>query len=395
MDQEVDVVLRRTEGRLGQRIALAVAAVVTALVVPVATGAQAGDVNQLNDGPHVYWESNTDAIVFYLCGGELPMQRYRTSSNLAFKGMCGDSLVTHEIPARRPTIESPEFSDVPKIFAMSDIHGDYDELVRLLQAAGVIDEHLGWSWGTGHLVVVGDVFDRGDHVTECLWLIHRLEREAKTAGGRLHFLLGNHEMMVLRGDERYVNPKYLGGIVRYTTIAHRDLYGPDMELGRWLRTKNLAVKVNDILFVHGGVSPAAAERGLDIKAMNRTGRKLIDMRSNELFFSDEPFFVNGTEGPLWYRGYHYGREGRYERITSEELDAVLGFYKASAVVVGHSERDRVESLYEGRVYGVDVPVEDLGGFEGLLWEAGTFSRVADDGTVEPVPSGGVADPDRF
>ena len=278
---------------------------------------------------------------------------------------------------------------------MSDIHGDYDELVRLLQAAGVIDKNLGWSWGTGHLVVVGDVFDRGDRVTECLWLIHRLEREAKTAGGRLPYLIGNHEMMVLRGDERYVNPKYLSGIVRYTTIDHQDLYGPDMELGRWLRTKNLAVNLNGILFVHGGVGPAAMERGLDVKSMNRTGRKLIDMRSSELFFSDEPFFVNGTEGPLWYRGYHYGREGRYDRITSEELDAVLAYYGATAVVVGHSERDRVEALYEGRLYGVDVPVEDLGGFEGLLWENDTFSRVADDGTVAPVPDGGVAGAGAF
>jgi hypothetical protein len=360
---------------------------VVLLAVPDAARAQAASVEQLNDGPHVYWESKTDAIVFYLCGGELAMQRYRTSSNLTFKGMCGDSLVTHDFPARRPTIQPFEFSDAPKIFAVSDIHGDYEDLVRLLQAAGVIDEHLGWSWGTGHMVVVGDVFDRGDQVTECLWLIHRLEREAKTAGGRLHYVLGNHEMMVLRGDERYVNAKYTGGIVRYTNIDHRDLYGPEMELGRWLRTKNLAVRINGILFVHGGLGPAVVERGMDLKSMNRIGRKLIDLRSSQLFFTEGPYFVNGDEGPLWYRGYHYGREGRYQRITPEELDAVLAFYGAEVVVVGHSERDSVEELYDGRVYGVDVPVTELGGFEGLLWENGSFSVVKDDGTVTPVPSG--------
>jgi hypothetical protein len=240
--------------------------------------------------------------------------------------------------------------------------------------------------------VVGDIFDRGDQVTECLWLIYRLEHEAKAAGGRVHFILGNHEMMALRGDHRYVNPKYLGGIVRYTGIKYEDLFGPDMEIGRWLRTKNLAVKLNGILFVHGGVGPAATQRGLDIKSMNRTGRKLIDMRSTALFFSDEPFFVNGSEGPLWYRGYHYGMSGKYDRITSDELDAVLAYYGARAVVVGHSERDRLEKLYGGRVYGIDVPVQDLGGFEGLLWENGTFSRVGVDGSVGPVPDGGEATP---
>ena len=51
----------------------------------------------------------------------------------------------------------------------------------------------------------------------------------------------------------------------------------------------------------------------------------------------------------------------------------------TAVVVGHTEIARVGRLYEGRVYGVDVPVDSLGGFEGLLWEHGTFSRVTVDG----------------
>lgn len=352
----------------------------------------ADDARQFDDGPHVYWESKTDAVVFYLCGGELALQRYRTSSAITFKGMCADSNMTHEIAARAPTIQPFEFTDVPKIFAVSDVHGDYPELVRLFKAAGVIDDNLGWSWGTGHLVIVGDIFDRGSFVTECLWLIYRLEREAEAAGGRVHYLLGNHEMMALRGDERYVNPKYMSGIVRYTTIKYRDLFGPETELGRWLRTKNLAVKLNDVLFVHGGLGPAAVERGLDLKSMNRTGRKVIDMNSSQMFFSDEPFFVNGSEGPLWYRGYHYGMGGQYQPITSEELDEVLAYYGVSAVVVGHTERDQVERLFNGRVYGVDVPVQEMGKFEGLLWENGTFSKITEDGTVGPIPDAISTDP---
>ena len=392
---EEDVVTSRWDGTKTRerRWSVALLALVGLAVLAGPAGAQAvDDVAQLNDGPHVYWESKTDAIVFYLCDGELALQRYRTSSAITFKGMCADSLVTHEIAARSPTIQPFEFTNVPKIFAVSDIHGDYNELVRLFQAAGVIDDNLGWSWGTGHLVIVGDIFDRGSSVTECLWLIYRLEREAEAAGGRVHYLLGNHEMMALRGDERYVNPKYLSGIVRYTTIKYQDLFGPETELGRWLRTKNLGVKLNDVLFVHGGLGPAAVERGLDLKSMNRTGRKLIDLSSSELFFSDEPFFVNGSEGPLWYRGYHYGMGDRYQPITSDELDQVLAYYGASAVVVGHTERDQVERLFNGRVYGVDVPVQELGKFEGLLWENGTFSKVGEDGTVGPIPDAVTTDP---
>jgi hypothetical protein len=384
------VVIRRREIPSSSRRLRSVAVgVLAAGLIPAMLGAQqpAATValDSLNDGPHVYWQSDTDAFVFYLCRGDLALQRYRTSSNLKFAGMCGDSLRSYEFPAKAPTIEPYEFDGVDRLLVVSDIHGDYGELVAMLRTAGVIDDADRWSWDKGHLVVNGDVFDRGDAVTECLWLIHRLEREAREAGGRVHYLLGNHEMMVLRGDNRYVNGKYMGGIVRYTGIAHQDLYGPDMELGRWLRTKHVAVRVNDIVFVHGGLGPQVMERGLDLKQLNDIGRSLIDMRSYELFFSDVPFFVNGVEGPLWYRGYHYGREGRYAQITAEELDEVLKFYDAKTIVVGHSEVGQVSQLFGGRVYGVDVPVDALGGFEALLWQDGTFYRVGVDGSTVAFP----------
>jgi hypothetical protein len=341
--------------------------------------------DSLNDGPHVYWQNDTDALVFYLCRGELALQRYRTTSTLKFPGMCEDSLTTHAFTAKAPKVEPYEFDGVERILVVSDIHGDYEELVALFRKVGVVDDSLAWDWGKGHLVVNGDVFDRGDQVTETLWLIYQLEQEAREAGGRVHYLLGNHEMMVLRGDDRYVNAKYMGGIPRFTATEHRDLYGSDMHLGRWLRTKHVAVKLNDIVFVHGGLGPAVVERELDLGQLNEIARKVIDMRSIELFFSDVPFFVQGTEGPLWYRGYHFGMEGRYPLITSEQLDKVLAFFDAATVVVGHSENGQVQQLFEGRVYGVDVPVEGLGGFEALLWKDGTFHRVLVDGSLQAFP----------
>ncbi len=381
---------RQREVPLPRWLSRAVALTVLAAALgPAALHAQSpaktAALDSLNDGPHVYWQNDTDALVFYLCHGEFALQRYRTTSTLKFQGMCEDSLTTHALPAKPPTVEPHEFNGVDRILVVSDIHGDYEELVTLFRKAGVVDEALAWKWGKGHLVVNGDVFDRGDQVTEVLWLIYRLEREAKEAGGRVHYVIGNHEMMVLRGDDRYVNAKYVGGIPRYTATEHRDLYGPDMHLGRWLRTKHAAIKLNDIVFVHGGLGPEVVERDLDLDRLNELTRQVIDMGSIELFFSDEPFFVNGSEGPLWYRGYHYGREGRYEMITSEQLDQVLGFFDASAVVVGHSEVGQVEQLFEGRVYGVDVPVDGLGGFEALLWKDGAFHRVLVDGSLEAFP----------
>jgi hypothetical protein len=230
-------------------------------------------------------------------------------------------------------------------------------------------------------VVLGDVFDRGARVTECLWLLYRLEQEAQAAGGRVHLVLGNHEVMVMRDDLRYVNGKYTDGIVRYTGVRYHDLFGPDTELGRWLRSKPIVLKLNDLLFVHAGLAPSLAARGLDIHTLNTVGRESIDLSSVALAFSDVPALLLGSTGPLWYRGYFPLGSGP---LSSADLDSVLAFYGARAVVVGHTEIGRVTRLHEGRVYGIDVALEQLGAFQGLLWEGGTFRVVTGTGAVEPL-----------
>lgn len=374
-----------------KRSLIALVLAVSSLAVPVAAAqvndssyatATAAAVDSLDEGPRIYWQDDSDAVVFYLCGGEVKARRLRARGELRFNGLCSDSAVEYVISARPPKVQPFVFKDVPQILAVSDIHGEYEALVDFLQRAGAIDDELHWSWGDGHLVVDGDVFDRGDRVTETLWLIYRLEQEARAAGGRVHYVLGNHEMMVMRGDNRYVNKRYLDGIARTTDIDHEDLFGPDMELGRWLRTKNVAVKLNDIVFVHGGLSPDAAERGFDLKLLNEFGRRSIDARSYEIVFSDTLWFVTGTVGPLWYRGYH-GNRREYLQTTSEQLDQILDFYDAKAIVVGHTEIDSLESLYDGRVFGIDVPVDKIG-FQGLLWRDDEFFRVTSQGELVPL-----------
>jgi len=341
-------------------------------------------IDSVDEGPHIYWQDESTAIVIYMCDGEVISQRGSASDSIRFSGLCSDSATRYSIPTAPPTPEPHVFDEVPRVFTVSDLHGEYEALVDLLRNADVVDDDLRWNWGDGHLVVLGDVFDRGDKVTECLWLIYRLEREARLDGGRVHYLLGNHEKMVIRGDLRYVNEKYLYGIATRTRITYDDLFGRHMELGRWLRSKHVAVKLNDVLYVHGGLPPEVVERNLSLDEMNSVARSSLDMESYELVFSDLPWFLFSSGGPLWYRGYH-GPQSVYPQTTSAELDTILEYYGVSAVVVGHSEISEVTSLYEGRVYGVDVPVEELGGLQGLLWRHGEFYRVL--GTAELVPFG--------
>ncbi len=346
--------------------------------------------DSLDDGPHIYWKTSSDAVVFYQCDGSVVAKQYRVKGTLRFNGLCADSATEYVIRAKGPKVEPYTYKRVSKMFAVSDIHGEYDALVDMLQAAEIIDQGLNWNWGDGHLVIVGDIFDRGDKVTECLWLLYRLEQQAREAKGRVHVMLGNHEIMVLQNDVRYVNEKYTAGIVRSTRISYSDLYGPDMELGRWLRSKHTAIKLNDILFIHGGLPPRLAERGVSLQELNELTRETIDSRSYALVFDEEVrnHYKETDEGPFWFRGYHYAKEDRYPQVTSEQLDSILDSYDVSAIVVGHTGVDRIESLYDGRVIGIDVPLEDLGSFQGLLWEDGQLFRVLGDGTRESLAGEG-------
>jgi hypothetical protein len=341
--------------------------------------------DSLDDGPHVYWQTGKRAVVFYLCGGQAPTAQIDVRDTLAFRGFCADSTTEYHVPARSYRPARDTWTGIPRFLVISDIHGEYDALVTFLRGAGVIDSAGHWSWGSGHLVVLGDLMDRGAKVTEVLWFFHRLEQEALRAGGHVHVTLGNHEMMVMRSDLRYVNEKYTAGIARYMGVRYADLFGPDMELGRWLRSKPIVLKINDVLFVHGGIAPEVVVRDLGLATLNSAFRASLDLSSVTVAFSDTARLLLGNSGPLWYRGYLTTRNGLYPEATIEELDAILNYYRAKVVVVGHTEIGQVARLREGRIIAIDVDLELLGTYQGLLWEDGVFSVVGAMGTVQALP----------
>jgi hypothetical protein len=335
-----------------------------------------------HDGPYVFWHDSATATVFYLCQGEVHEQTFEDFDTLRFHKFCEEEAIKHAIPVEPPAIEPAVYTEVPRIFVVSDIHGEIEALLELLKAAGVIDDDTHWNWGDGHMVIDGDIFDRGDRVTEVLWLVYRLEQEARRAGGRVHYLIGNHDEMVIHGDNRYVHDKYTKGIARKARIRHQDLFGPSMELGRWLRTKPTIMRLNDVLFVHGGISPELVERGMTIESVNEQMRRTLTMNSGQIHFSDVPKFLLSSKGPLWYRGFVMDLDDRYDRLAKDEVASILEYFEASAVVVGHTETDQIEQHYDGLVYTVDVPLDELGTLQGLLWESGKFYRVTGTGVRE-------------
>jgi hypothetical protein len=288
--------------------------------------------------------------------------------------LCEESSDTYFISSNPPAPESDNFSGVSKIIAIGDIHGTFDSFINLLLEFEIIDSDLDWNWGDGHLVITGDIFDRGPGMNEALWFVHQLEKEAKQDGGWVHFLLGNHEIMVLRGDLRYVHEKYTQVVARKLKIRVADLYGPETELGRWLRAKNVIEKINDIIFVHAGISPELLQRDYTIRMVNERIRDSLDARDYTIQLEEELLFLYGSNGPFWYRGYFRDSQ-EIPMAEKDQVISILDFYGASSIVVGHTIMDQITSFYDGLVYAIDTGIYRGSKGEALLWENDSFFRL--------------------
>lgn len=340
---------------------------------PLPVAAQALAEATLEDGPYVLWKGR-EARVLQVRNGRLVETIRRGPFALDLPGLAPAPLrLGPEPPAPAPA----EFPLPAKVLAVSDVHGNFDTLRALLKAHGVVDAAHRWTFGRGHLVVVGDVFDRGPKATEALWLIRSLEAQAAKAGGRVHMLLGNHEAMVLQDDLRYVHPKYRALLRDTLPLTLPQLYGPDSELGRWLRTRPALLRLGPYLFVHGGISPTILDLQLGVKGCNEAVRRNLDgPKSNAL--AQQLF---GPEGPLWYRGLVPGAQNGGD-ADEGTLARALEAFKVQAIVVGHSTLDRVTSLHAGKVFGIDAGLK--GQKRGEVWvcKSGRAFRGGLDGRLE-------------
>ncbi|MEO8063551.1 MAG: metallophosphoesterase [Pseudomonadota bacterium] len=274
------------------------------------------------------------------------------------------------------------------LFVVADTHGEFEILVDMLRAHRVVNGKLGWSFGRGHLIVLGDVFDRGANQVEILWLLYELEAQARKAGGAVHLLLGNHEIMALRGDLRYLNAKYAQTSTLLGVETYSQLFDVRSVLGQWLRTRPAVLKLNDSLYLHGGVSPALADRKLTLAEINDGVRAGL----NEL----PPFsptererveFLLGAAGPLWYRGY-FPEHGNAPAATMAEIDSMLARFGVRRVFVGHTIVPTITRLYDGKVIAVQVyPAHEADGrdhFEALSIRNGKLLRALPDGNTHPL-----------
>lgn len=263
-------------------------------------------------------------------------------------------------------IEKSEYREPAKLFVVSDVEGQYDTLKHLLWKAGVMDRHFNWTFGKGHLVVVGDVFDRGSQVTESLWLIYALEEKAKKAGGYVHYILGNHELMNMNGDHRYVHPKYME-LASQKGVPYDTFYRAHTELGQWLRTKNIMEKIGNRLFMHGGVSQYLNNWQLPIDSINELARRYYGWPEDSIPSRD--YLVFSDYGPMWYRGYYMPPQA-----SEAQVDSTLELFRVKKIITGHTPVAHTHSFYGGKVINIDAPHAG-GASEGLLIERRKYYRV--------------------
>ena len=258
---------------------------------------------------------------------------------------------------------------------ITDVHGEYHTYINLLRANGIIDKNLQWNFGTGHLVVIGDVFDRGQMVTEILWHLFGLEKEAERSGGRVHLMLGNHELMVLSNELDYINEKY-NKVELISGIKYSDLFSGNSVLGIWLRSKPVMITINKILFVHAGISMEMIYRNLGISRVNRLfSTRILANERTAVSKNEELAFLNGNNGPLWYRGYFEDSS-----FCESKIDSILNFYRTDHIVVGHTPAKRARSFFNNKILGIDTGIMyELPG-EILIYKNGSFFKCCPRGS---------------
>lgn len=343
-----------------------------------------------------------------------------------------------------------EWEGIEKIVAVGDVHGDCDNFVKILKRAGIVDEHLDWIAGKIHFVQTGDIVDRGDYAKDVMDLMRKLEKQAEQAGGKVHFLLGNHEEMNITGivfrQPGYVSPKQFASFLpqdyrtkkekefrqEFENSFHQEtnsdpglldayfekkwsrlMQDPDIrrlyvntfndDYGRWILEHNAVIKINDIIFCHGGVSERLSTWPL--QKINDTYREELNIYRLSFKRSRQPGIkveiLYEPDSPTWNRDIALKDEEAYRHVIDKILDNLGAKYMVIAhtppigsPIIPENQRDEEElrSRFNQRIWIIDTGISDFyGGIMGFLRiENGRFrmdswrdEEYAEESSAEP------------
>ncbi len=307
------------------------------------------------------------------------------------------------------------WTGVERIVAVGDLHGDFNNFVRILRYNNIIDDKNNWAAGKTHLVQIGDVLDRGDFAKDILELIKELEIEAEEAGGKVHALIGNHEELnimnrsfdfdlyvTLHQFMDFIPDKYrqkrekkirrkAGDIgsensnsdfrlqielrifwenilkdakkKRNSEDQNQYYKGFIDKYGKWILEKNVVIKINNIIFVHGGISLRNSTKTL--KYINDHYR--LELKESMLrnlnkrppgIMNHRLEFLYDANAPLWYREFAQQEGDEFEKIVVE----ILKNLEAEHMVTAHTpvalEDAKDMSKFDGKIWIIDTSISE-------------------------------------
>lgn len=210
-----------------------------------------------------------------------------------------------EIKTNKIKIEKINENDYNRIFVMSDIHGQYDLFLKMLDKIKLKREDL--------LVIIGDICDRGKKSYEiyikCMKMIK--------LGYNLKFILGNHEDMLLEDLENdypiryeteysvFRNSKYFEN--KDMKDWHEENFLEEIEwLVKWLKNCPLIISGNENIFVHAG---------LDLNKVLEKQEKETVLWTREEFWLMENVELEEYKGKNIYFGHTPNINGRISKKT--------------------------------------------------------------------------------
>ena len=210
-----------------------------------------------------------------------------------------------EIKTNKIKIEKIDENDYNRIFIMSDIHGQYDLFLKMLDKIKLKREDL--------LVIIGDICDRGKKSYEIYMKCMKMIK----LGYNLKFILGNHEDMLLEDLENdypiryeteysvFRNSKYFEN--KDMKDWHEENFLEEIEwLVKWLKNCSLIISGNENIFVHAG---------LDLKKVLEKQEKETVLWTREEFWLMENVELEEYKGKNIYFGHTPNINGRISKKT--------------------------------------------------------------------------------
>ncbi|HET6565238.1 MAG TPA: metallophosphoesterase [Xanthomonadales bacterium] len=324
--------------------------------------------------------------------------------------------------AKARQVDDYHWTGVDRVVAIGDIHGDYENYIVALEAAGLVDRKGKWTGGETHLVQTGDIPDRGPDTVKIIEHLDKLAKQAKKKGGQVHSLIGNHEAMNVYGDLRYVDDGEFAAFAgrnsetlldRYYDLVMQNLrennpeaflalpenyreewnkthppgwvehrqawdpkWNPEGELAKRTINNKVAIQINDMVFLHGGLSGKYCQNSLE--SLTEQARSRL-----ENYDPANPGILEDPYGPLWYRGL----SGAAPEASTETVAAILNTHQAKHIVVGHTPTGgAIFTRYDGAVIQIDTGLSKAyGGHPAFL-------EVTPEGKFAGYPAGKLALP---